>query len=115
MAEARAQHAARRRVTTVTPITPINFRMPTPLRSRLRRFAEERHVGEADALRLIVSEHLDEAERDRDLSAAEEWQLVQVYETLDRRRRRPRRSVSGSEIDRIFAEALEAAKRKRTR
>ena len=99
----------------MTPITPINFRMPTPLRSRLRRFAEERHVGEADALRLIVSEHLDEAERDRDLSAAEEWQLVQVYETLDRRRRRPRRSVSGSEIDRIFAEALEAAKRKRTR
>lgn len=98
-----------------TPVTPINFRMPTPLRSRLRRFAEERNVGEADALRLIVSEHLDEAERDRDLSEAERWQLAQVYGTLQRRRRGARRSVSRQEIDLIFAEALEAAKQKRAK
>ena len=96
-----------------TPVTPINFRMPTPLRSRLRRFAQERNVGEADALRLIVSEHLSEAERDREMSEAERWQLAEVYGTLERRRRRPRRSVSRSEIDRIFTEALEAAKKKR--
>ena len=93
-------------------MTPINFRMPTGLRSRLRRFAEARNVGEADALRLIVSEHLDEAERDRDLNEAEEWQLAQVYGTLRRRSRSRRRSVSRDEIDRIFAKATEAAKKR---
>lgn len=98
-----------------TPVTPINFRMPTQLRSRLRRFAEERNVGEADALRVIVSEHLDEAERDRELSEAERWQLTQVYGTLQRRRRGSRRSVSRREIDRIFAEALEATEQKRAK
>lgn len=89
--------------------------MPAPLRSRLRRFAEERNVGEADALRLIVSEHLDEVERDRDLNEAEEWQLAQVYGTLRKRSRGPRPSVSREETDRIFAEATEAAKQRRSK
>lgn len=98
-----------------TPVTPINFRMPTPLRSRLRKFAEDRNVGEADALRLIVSEHLDEADRDREQSEAERWQLAEVYGTLRRRKRAPRPSVSRHEIDLIFAGALEAARQRQTR
>jgi hypothetical protein len=89
--------------------------MPTALRARLRRFAEERNVGEADALRVIVSEHLAEAERERDLSDAERWQLTQVYATLRRRKRGGNRSVSRREIDRAFADALEAAKPNRSK
>lgn len=113
MTEARRKYGYR--TSGTTPVTPINLRMPTALRSRLRRFAEERNVGEADALRLIVSERLSEAERDRDLSEAERWQLAQVYDTLQRRKRRRRRSVSQRDIERTFAEALEAAKQKRVR
>ena len=92
-------------------MSPINFRMPVELRARVRQFARDRHVGEADALRVIVSEHLDEIERERELAEAERWQLAQVYATL--RRRNPRQPFSHAEMDRLFARAVEAAQAKR--
>jgi hypothetical protein len=86
--------------------SPINFRMPQPLRLRLRRFAESRHLGEAEALRAIVSERLDEIESERDLAAAERWQFRQAYATWDRFRNGEGRTVPREEIDRIFTDAL---------
>ena len=73
---------ARKRVTV--PVSPISFRMPRELRLRLRRFAGERSLGESEALRLIVSEYLDETVTARELELAERWQFKQAYATFKR-------------------------------
>lgn len=86
--------------------SPINFRMPRPLRLRLRRFAEARHLAEAEALRLVVSEHLDEVESERELAEAERWQFQQAYATWDRFRRGEGRTVPRERIQHIFTDAL---------
>jgi len=86
--------------------SPINFRMPQALRLRLRRFAESRHLGEAEALRAVVSEHLDEIEREREFTDAERWQFQQAYATWDRFRKGEGRTVPRAEIDQIFTDAL---------
>lgn len=89
-----------------TPVSPINFRMPPELRARLRRFAKERHLAEAEALRLVVSEHLEEVENEKELAAAERWQFKQAYATWQRHLRGEERLVPREEIDKIFADAL---------
>ena len=73
--------------------SPINFRMPAELRSRLRRFAKRRYLGEAEALRLIVAE-------------AERWQFKQAYATWQRYLRGEERTVPYEEIQKIFSDAL---------
>jgi predicted DNA-binding protein len=88
-----------------TPVSPINFRMPPDLRARLRRFAKERHLAEAEALRLVVSEHLEEVENERELAAAERWQFKQAYAAWQRHLRGEERLVSWEEIEKIFADA----------
>lgn len=103
MAESRARHRSER---SATPRSPINFRMPTPLRTRLRRFAEDRGLGEADALRLVVSERLDEVESDRDLLAAEKWQFKQAYADFQRILAGKEKVVERGEIDATFDRAL---------
>ncbi len=94
------------------PTSPINFRMPGALRQRLRRFAEARHLAEAEALRTVVSEHLDEVENTRELAEAERWQFQQAYATWDRFRRGEGRTAPRGQIERIFTSAL--ATRERT-
>jgi predicted DNA-binding protein len=94
---------ARRR--TVAPVSPLNFRMPRELRARLRRFAEARSLGESDALRLIVSEYLDEIVSVRDLAAAERWQFKQAYATFKRDIAGKEKTVPWSELERVIAEA----------
>lgn len=88
-----------------TPASPINFRMPPELRARLRRFAKERHLAEAEALRLVVSEHLDQVDNERELAAAERWQFKQAYATWQRYLRGEERVVPREEIEKIFADA----------
>lgn len=98
-----------------TPRSPINFRMPTPLRARLRKFAEERGLGESDALRLVVSERLDEVESDRELLAAERWQFKQAYASFQRILRGDEKFVPQAEIDRIFERARSRMRASRDR
>ena len=93
-----------------TPRSPINFRMPTPLRARLRKFAEERGLGESDALRLVVSERLDEVESDRELLAAERWQFKQAYSSFHRIVRGEEKLAEPDEIERSFERALARAR-----
>jgi predicted DNA-binding protein len=88
-----------------TPASPINFRMPPDLRARLRRFAKERHLAEAEALRLVVSEHLEEVENERELAAAERWQFKQAYATWQRSMRGEEPLVPREEVDKVFADA----------
>lgn len=88
-----------------TPASPINFRMPSDLRARLRRFAKERNLAEAEALRLVVSEHLDQVENERELAAAERWQFKQAYATWQRHLRGEGRLVPWESIQQIFDEA----------
>jgi predicted DNA-binding protein len=89
--------------------TPINFRMPKPLRTRLDRFARDRHLGEAQALRVVVAEHLDEIESAAELAAADRWQYEQAFATWERFRRDQGHTVPREEIDRIFQAAREPA------
>ena len=103
MAKDRPKTHARQKAAVTSPI---NFRMPQALRSRLRKFAESRHLGEAEALRAVVSEHLDEIESERDLAEAERWQFQQAYATWDRFRGGTGRTVRREEIDQIFIDAL---------
>jgi hypothetical protein len=91
---------------TSTPISPINFRMPPALRARLRRFAKERNLAEAEALRLVVSERLDEIDNERELAAAERWQFKQAYATWQRYQRGEGRTVPWESIQQIFVDAL---------
>lgn len=102
MAETRARYGGKR---SSTPRTPINFRMPTALRSRLRRFAEERGLGESDALRLVLSERLDEMESDRELQVAERWQFKQAWATAQRIHAGKEGFVDQRQIDQIFERA----------
>lgn len=88
-----------------TPASPINFRMPPDLRARLRRFAKERHLAEAEALRLVVSEHLEQVENERELAAAERWQFKQAYATWERYLRGEEGVAPWEEIEKIFADA----------
>lgn len=91
-----------------TPASPINFRMPPNLRARLRRFAKERNLAEAEALRLVVSEHLEEVENERELAAAERWQFKQAYATWQHYQRGEGegRTVPWESIQQIFVDAL---------
>jgi predicted DNA-binding protein len=89
-----------------TPVSPISFRMPSDLRARLRRFAKERHLAEAEALRLVVSERLDEIDNERELIAAERWQFKQAYATWQRYLRGAEGTVPWESIQQIFVDAL---------
>jgi predicted DNA-binding protein len=96
--------SAKRRA--VAPVSPLNFRMPRELRARLRTFAEARSLGESDALRLIVSEYLDESVTARELELAERWQFKQAYATFKRDIAGKEKTVPWSEIERVFTDAL---------
>ena len=112
MTERRVSYGSPR---TATPRSPINFRMPTRLRDRLRRFAEERGLGESDALRLVVSEKLDEVESERELQVAERWQFKQAYATARRILEGKEPLVDRSEVDRVFEEARARLRSRRRR
>lgn len=105
----------KRRTRRAPPTSPISFRMPTPLRSRLRRFAKERSLGEAEALRLALSERLNQLDHEAEHSAAERWQFKQAYATWQEDERTGgRERVDWEELERIFAKAL-AQRRPRKR
>lgn len=88
------------------PTSPLSFRMPTALRSRLRHFAEERSLGEAEALRLALSERLNEVDDERELAAAERWQFQQAYMTWQNYLSGKEKLIGRKEIDRVFERAL---------
>lgn len=90
--------------------SPINFRMPAALRTRLRRFAKERSLGEAEALRLVVSEHLNQIDAERERAEAERWQLEQAMATFERYRSGEEKTVSADEIEELFREALQRSR-----
>ncbi|MSQ36857.1 MAG: hypothetical protein EXR61_00900 [Chloroflexi bacterium] len=102
----RGNAKTRTRKAATIPTSPLNFRMPQPLRLRLRRFAEQRNLAEAEALRMVVSEYLDEAETERELAHAERWQFEQAYATWDRFRQGKGAAAPREQIQRIFADAL---------
>lgn len=107
---------ARRRTPKTGTTASIHFRMPAGLRSRLRRFAEERNLGEAEALRLAVSERLNQLDYEHEHAAAERWQFEQAYATWQEDRRAGGRDrVGWEEIERTFVKALTGKRpRKRT-
>jgi hypothetical protein len=104
---------SRSRRTKTAPTSSIHFRMPSTLRSRLRRFAEERNLGEAEALRLAVSERLNQIDDERELAEAERWQFEQAYGTFQRYLAGKEKLVGREQIDRTFERALRRRQRGR--
>lgn len=104
---------ARRRTSKTAATSSVHFRMPAGLRSRLRRFAEERSLGEAEALRLAVSDRLNQIDDERELAAADRWQFEQAYETFQRYLAGKEKLVGREEIDRTFERALGGQRRSR--
>lgn len=98
---------ARRRTSKKASTASVHFRMPASLRTRLHRFAEDRNLGEAEAMRLALSERLDQADDERELEAAERWQFEQAYASLQEYLRTGRRGgVRPDVIHRMFDDAL---------
>lgn len=97
----------------------IHFRMPARLRSRLRHFAEERSLGESEALRLAVSERLNQVDEERELAAAERWQFEHAWATWQRIRRGTEKLVTPDEmhrrLDHAVAQERAVAPQRRTR
>ncbi len=92
---------------------PISFRMPPTLRARLRRFAKERSLGEAEALRLAISEHLNELDEHREIADAERWQLAETLESHRRAVAGDNPAVPWEAVEALFREALADADRHR--
>lgn len=93
---------------------PVSLRLPPGLRQRVRRFAAARDLQEATAIRTLCAERLDEIELERELRAAEAWQLRQATATWDEFRAGKGRVVPRAAVDRVFAEAR-ARRRRRER
>lgn len=105
---------ARARASKASTTASVHFRMPARLRSRLRRFAEERSLGESEALRLALSERLDQSDDERQLAAAERWQFDQAYATWkEDERTGGRKRVPWKQIERRFEEALSTLDKRR--
>jgi predicted DNA-binding protein len=104
---------ARRRTAKRATTTSIHFRMPPGLHSRLRRFAEERSLGEAEALRLAVSERLNQIDDERELADAERWQFEQAYATFQRYLEGKEKLVGWKDIERTIGRALGKGRRAR--
>lgn len=112
-----SERAPARSRSATTSTASVHFRMPATLRSRLRRFAEDRNLGESEALRLALTERLDQMDDQRRLEAAERWQFEQAYATWkEDQRTGGRQRVPWSSIERTFRKALaDVRSRKRTR
>jgi hypothetical protein len=105
---------ARTRSKKTAATASIHFRMPPGLRSRLRRFAEDRNLGESEAMRLALSERLDLVDDERELAAAERWQFEQAYKTWKEDERTGGKDrVPWSRIERRFTDALSEIERRR--
>lgn len=96
----------------LTRNVPISLRFSPELRERVRRYAAERQIEEATAIRLLCAERLNEIERDAELSEAEEWQRAQAWASWERVRAGQGRDVPAERIARVFSDAL--AERDRT-
>lgn len=85
---------------------PISLRFSPALRERVRRFAAKRQLQEATAIRLLVSERLNEIDDAKQLAEAEAWQREQALATWERFLAGRGRVVPRERIARIFAKAL---------
>lgn len=104
---------ARSRRTTTAPTESVHFRMPAKLRSRLRRFARQRDLGEAEALRLALSERLNQLDYESANAAAERWQFEQAYATWQEDERTGgRQRVGWDALERTFQKALSDLQRR---
>lgn len=84
---------------------PMNLRFPADLRDRIKRFAVERGLQEATAVRVLCAEHLNEIQLAAELTRAEEWQLGKALEIWDRYQRGELETVSAESIHEVFEEA----------
>lgn len=84
---------------------PISVPFPRELKERAQRYAKEHNLQLAAAVRVLVTDHLDEIEDAALLSRAEEWQRAEAWATWEKTRSGDRPSVSRDEIVRAFAPA----------
>jgi hypothetical protein len=80
--------------------------MPVSLRARLREFADARHLGEAEALRLIIADHLTKVDEERERAEVDRWQFQEAHKTFRDDIAGNVKTVPWEEIERVFTDAL---------
>src|SRR5437773_1565991 len=84
---------------------PISVPFPPSLRRRAARFAKANNIALATAIRLLVTERLDDIADSEQLSRAEQWQQAQAWATWEGVRSGAVRSVPRDRIAQVFADA----------
>lgn len=92
---------------------PLNIRLPAELRRKLEGYARSRHLPLSSAIRAMLSERLDEIEREEQLTRAERWQRDQAWATAQTILDGTAREVSWEEIRAAHAEAVERLRARR--
>jgi hypothetical protein len=83
----------------------MSLRFPPALRARVQRFAVERGLEEATAVRTLCAERLQEIDLTSDLLLAERWQLQQARQAWDEWERGELETVELDALKTVFAEA----------
>src|SRR5471030_168509 len=94
-----------------TASQPVSVGLYPQLMRRASAFARQRKVGLTTALRMIISEHLDNAESVAELDAALRWQRDKAWETLGRWERGETDELSLDDLREAHAETLRKSRR----
>jgi antitoxin component of RelBE/YafQ-DinJ toxin-antitoxin module len=86
--------------------SPLSIRLDPQLQRRAAAYARKRKVGLTTALRMIISEHLDEQEVAADLDAGLRWQREQAWRSLEQWESGENAEVSFEELKAAHREAL---------
>ncbi|WP_437730616.1 hypothetical protein [Sorangium sp. So ce1335] len=90
---------------------PVSVVLPADLRARVQAEAKKRGLKVSPAIRVLLSERVQELDDAEQLSRAEEWQRAQVWAVWERMKAGEHDEASRQEIDAVFDEALRGARR----
>jgi len=96
-----------------SPVQPTSLRMSRGLLRRANRFARSRNLKLATALRILVTERLDELDQDAQLTRAEKWQRAQAWGTAKSLVDGSAREVSWDDLRADYQAAVRSARKAR--
>lgn len=94
------------------PKGPVSVAVSGEHRERLQAEARRRGLGVSSTVRTLALERLSQIEEDRQLARARKWQLARALEAVAEIERGDAKESSWGEIEEIFDQALEKARRR---
>jgi len=91
---------------------PVSVAVSGEHRDRLQAEARRRGLGVSSTVRTLALERLSQLEEDRQLARARKWQLARALEDAAEVERGEAKESSWEEIEQIFDQALEKARRR---